>query len=271
MKKLFFVVGGLLGAALVIKFFTDKKPKIDSEIEPVASTVKSIPYTVVAELPHDTASFTEGLEFYNGKLYESGGDNGFSILQFGDAKTGVIEKKNKMAADIFAEGITIFGNKIYQLTYKSKQVFVYNVNDITKPIQTLAWPFAEGWGLTNNGADLLATISTDEIFTMDPSTLKVKSSIHVHDNVGPVQNINELEYVDGFIYANIWQTNNIIKIDPATGEIVGKMNFDNISLTDNTGAAHKPEAMNGIAYNKDSKTFFITGKRWPKMFEIKLN
>jgi glutaminyl-peptide cyclotransferase len=273
MKKLLIVVFGLLGLALIIKFFTKKDNEpVEPEIGSTASTVKNIPYTIIGEYPHDTASYTQGLEFYNGKLYESGGDYTSSLIQFGDAKTGKVIERTKMGTDkIFAEGITILNNKIYQLTYTTKQVFVYDVNNIKKPIQTLAWPFEQGWGLTNNGTDLLATISTDEIFTMDPTTLKVKSSVHVHDDNGPVQGINELEYVDGFIYANVYQTNDILKIDPATGAILGKMNFNSIDLRDKTDADHKPDVLNGIAYNKESKTFFITGKRWPKMFEIKLN
>jgi glutaminyl-peptide cyclotransferase len=271
MKKIGLVLLGLLALALAIKYFTGNNETeiIDDPVVAAPSNVKTIAYSIVGEYPHDTASYTEGLEFYNGKLYESGGDYQFSVLQYGDAKSGKIEGKNKMGTDkIFAEGITILNDKLYQLTYTSKQLFVYNVSNINKPTQTLVWPFAEGWGLTNNGVDLLATTGTDELYSIEPATLKVKSSVHVHDDNGAVSQINELEYVDGFVYANIYQTNNIVKIDPSTGAIVGKMNFNNI---DWNGKSGKAELMNGIAYNRESKTFFITGKRWPKMYEIRLN
>jgi glutaminyl-peptide cyclotransferase len=263
----------LLPIAIAVMLYTScNNPDAVEEENPTATsnTVKSIAYSIIAQYPHDTASYTEGLEFYNGKLYESGGDYNSSVLQFGDAKTGNIEKSHKMGTDkIFAEGITILNGKIYQLTYQTNDVFVYDVKDITKVIQHFTWPY-EGWGLTNNGTDLIVTTGGTDLYFVDPLTFKIKNTVHIHDNNGPVEAVNELEYVDGFVWGNIYTTNDIVKIDPSTGAIVGKMNFDNLlSQQDKIGT--RAEVMNGIAYNSTSKTFFITGKRWPKLFEMRLN
>ena len=234
-----------------------------------SEAVKTIAYNIIAQYPHDTASYTEGLEFYNGKLYESGGDYANSVLQFGDAMTGKIEKKNKMGTDkIFGEGITVLKGKLYQLTYTSHIVYVYDVTDISKIIKTFSWPY-EGWGLTNNGTDLIIDTGGADLYYVEPETFKIKSTVHVHDANGPVFNINELEYVDGFIWANIYTTKDIIKIDPQTGIILGKMNFNNLPGKDSI--ANRTEYFNGIAYDSSKKSFFITGKRWPKIYELKIN
>ncbi len=261
----------LVAAAIYRSCKPEETEPIDETENPKpSSSVKILPYTPLAQYPHDTASFTEGLEFYKGKLYESGGDFANSVLQFGDAKTGKIEKRHKMGtAKTFAEGITILNGKLYQLTWQSHEVFVYDVNDITKVVQQFTWPY-DGWGMTNNGTDLIITTGGTDLYFVDPATFKVKNIVHIHDNIGPVDSVNELEYVDGFVWGNIFQTNDIIKINPQSGEVVGKMNFDNL-LDIKDRASTRAEAMNGIAYDSSSKTFFITGKRWPKIFEIRLN
>lgn len=228
-----------------------------------------ISYAIIAQYPHDTASFTEGLEFYNGKLYESGGWYAESRLQISDVKTGKVEKRYPMADQYFGEGITIFNGKVYQLTYQEHKVFVFDVKDLSKPIKEMSWP-GEGWGLTNNGTDLILDAGNNNLYFVDPETFAVRKTLPVNDNAGPVQQINELEYVDGFIYANVWQTNRIIKIDPQTGNVVADMNLNNLLKTGDS-IPERTDVLNGIAYNKDSKTFFITGKRWPKIFELRLN
>ncbi|MEJ7610204.1 MAG: glutaminyl-peptide cyclotransferase [Ferruginibacter sp.] len=234
-----------------------------------ASTVKNLPYTILAQYPHDTSSYTEGLEIYKGRLYESAGDYANSALQFGDLKTGKIERQNKMGTDkIFGEGLTIFKGKLYQLTYTTNIVYVYDVNDITKFIKTFPWPY-EGWGLTNNGTDLIVSTGSANLYFVDPETFTIKNTVHVHDDNGPVNNINELEWVNGSVWANVYMTHDIIKINPETGAIEGKMNFNNLPGTDSI--PNRSEAMNGIAYDSTSKSFFITGKRWPKIYEVKLN
>lgn len=239
------------------------------------SKVKVLNFNIKAEYPHDTASFTEGLEFFNGKLYESGGDIGTSQLQFGDAKTGKIEKKNKMSPTIFAEGITILNGKLYQLTYQSHDVFVYDVKDITKVIQKFTWPY-EGWGMTNNGTDLMITTGGTELYFVDPATFKVKSTVRIHNEAGAVDNVNEIEFVDGFVYGNVWlestiyPTTTILKINPTTGEIVGTIDCSKVQAVQDK-LIGRPDVMNGIAFNKESNTFFVTGKRWNKIYEFSLN
>ncbi len=237
---------------------------------PVASTVKNISYNVISEYPHDTSSYTEGLEFYKGKLYESGGDFISSRLQFGDAKTGKVEKQHMMGtADIFGEGITVLNGKLYQLTWTTNVVYVYDVNDISKPIKTFTWPY-QGWGMTNNGKDLIIDTGGADLYFVDPETFKVKSTVHVHDDNGPIEQINELEWVDGMIWANIFLTRDIIKINPETGAVVGKMNFNSL-LDPKDSIPGRTDVLNGIAYDSTAKTLYITGKRWPKMYELKLN
>jgi glutaminyl-peptide cyclotransferase len=270
-NKIILVVLGLLVGVFIYK---SCKPEVEDPDTPetptVSSSVKVIPYTIISQYPHDTASYTEGLEFYNGKLYESGGDFKNSLLQFGDAKTGKIEKTQKMGTDkIFGEGITILNGKLYQLTWQTHEVFVYDVKDISKVIQQFTWPY-DGWGMTNNGTDLIITTGGADLYFVDPATFKVKNIVHIHDNTGPVDSVNELEYVEGFVWGNVYQTNDIVKINPQTGEIVGKMNFDNL-LDPQSKLQSRAEYFNGIAYDSTSKTFFITGKRWPKIYEMRVN
>ncbi len=249
------------------------KPETEPSIAPV-STVKTIAYSVIGEYPHDTASFTQGIELHNGKLYESAGDFENSAMQFGEVRTKVlkIDKKHKMGSPTtFAEGLTFLKGKWYQLTWQSHEVFVYSENDITKPIEKLTWAL-DGWGITNDGTDLIITSGGSDLHFVDPATFKIKNSVHIHDDAGPVDSVNELEYVDGFVWGNIWQTNDIIKIDPKSGAVVGKMNFSNklLNSQDVLGEGGEP-TMNGIAYDSTTKTFFVTGKRWPKIFEVRLN
>ncbi len=261
----------LVAAAIYKSCKPEETEPIDENENPKpSSAVKILSYTTLAQYPHDTASYTEGLEFYKGKLYESGGDFANSVLQVGDAKSGKIEKKHKMGTDkIFGEGITILNGKLYQLTWKTNQVYVYDVNDITKVVQQFTWPY-DGWGMTNNGTDLIITTGGTDLYFVDPANFKVKNIVHIHDDNGPVSQVNELEYVNGFVWGNIYETKDIVKIDPQSGMIVGKMNFENL-LDQKYYVETRAEYMNGIAYDSTSKTFFITGKRWPKIFEVRVN
>ncbi len=231
---------------------------------------KKIEYTILNQFPHDTSAYTQGLEFYNGKLYESTGDFINSSLRITDAKTGNVIDKHMMGTDIiFGEGITVFNNKIYQLTWQNKIIYQYDINNIKKPIQTFSWPY-EGWGITHNDSLLIISDGSANLYFVNPTDLKVMSTISVNDNNGAVLELNELEYVDGFIYANIYLKNRIVKIDPESGHVVGEIIFPEL-LAPNEKVADRTDVLNGIAYNKETNTFFITGKRWPKMFEIKMN
>ncbi len=242
----------------------------------LVSTYANIPapenlsYTILAQHPKDTGAYTQGLELHNGKLYESTGDFENSSLRITDWKTGKVEKKHMMGSDkIFGEGITIFKNKIYQLTWMSNVVYVYDINNITKPIETLKWP-KEGWGITNNGSELIISDGSDNLYFTDPAGLTIKRTIKVLSNKGPITALNELEYIDGYIFANVYEQNYIVKIDPKTGYIVAVIILENL-LQRNEYVPGRTNVLNGIAYDSATKTMLITGKRWPKLFEIKLN
>ena len=245
------------------------EPVVDDSIK--TKPIPIIAYNVVAEYPHDTSAYTQGLEFYNGKLYEGTGDFANSSLRITDYKTGKVEKKHIMGTDkIFGEGITILKNKIYQLTWESHIVYVYDVNNIDKPIKTFNWPY-DGWGLTNNGTDLIISDGTAKLYFVNPDDFRLKSTIGVTENSSPVYQINELEYIEGFVFANVYQTDKILKIDPVSGFVVGKMDLAGIIQKFAPGYVPEfgVEVLNGIAYDSATKKFLVTGKRWPKMFELK--
>lgn len=241
---------------------------VDHSVEALKTPV--ITYTIAAEYPHDTSAYTQGLEFYNGKLYEGTGDYRTSSLRVTDYKTGKVERKHMMGTDsIFGEGITIFKNKIYQLTWENNIVYVYDVNNIDKPINTFKWPY-KGWGITHNGTDLIISDGTAKLYFVNADDFKLKSTIGVTENGNPVYELNELEYIDGFIFANVYQTDKIVKIDPASGFVVGKIDFRD-ALRNRFEVTSRTDYFNGIAYDSATKKILITGKRWPKMFELKLN
>ncbi len=245
----------------------------DPELNPASTGIaapQNISYTILSQYPHDTSAYTQGLEIYQGKLYEGTGDYETSTLRITDWKTGKVTQSHNMGSeDIFGEGITIFKNKIYQLTWQNNLVYQYNINNINKPIKTFQWPY-EGWGITNDGTNLIVSDGTANLYFVDPETFKVKSTIAVKDNMGSVPYLNELEYVNGFVYANVYESNFIVKIDPESGHVVGKMELANL-LQPTDVVANRTNVLNGIAYDSTTKNFLVTGKRWPKLFEIKLN
>lgn len=233
-----------------------------------------IGFSIVKIHPKDSTYFTEGLEFHDGKLLESsGGDNDNSpypsALGFVNLKTGKNETKIVLDKSLyFGEGITVFKNTLYQLTWKGKKGFIYEYPSFKKKGE-FAIPSNEGWGLTHDTANLIMSDGTNSIYFLNPVTLQVNNIIGVLDNSGPQDSINELEYVDGFLYANRWQTPYILKIDIKTGKVVGRIDFSQIEseITQKYAFAHE---FNGIAFNKASGTFFVTGKNWPVFCEIKL-
>ena len=260
---------------------TGDKPADDNPINKVNNLPAPLPITFSIDtvLPHDPAAFTQGLQFYNGKLYEGTGQFEESTLRIVDPKSGKVEKKYLIPdSTIFGEGITIFKNKIYQLTWQSKKIFVYNLNNIMHPIKTISWKAgrAEGWGITNDANNLIISDGSDTIYYVLPdeekNEMKIRKTITVADNTGYLDSINELEFIDGYIFANRWQTDYILKIDTANGHVVGKI--DLTGLLAQYGAkeiTNKTNVLNGIAYDSTTKKLYITGKNWPKMFELTLN
>lgn len=224
-------------------------------------------FTITNQYPHDTSTYTEGLEFYNHTLYESGGQYGVSKLVSVDLNSGKDIKKISLDKKYFGEGITILNNKIYQMTWKEKICFVYDAKTFSK-LKELTYD-GEGWGMTNNGKQIIMSDGSNNLYFRDPETFKVLNIVGVSDNNGPVGNINELEYVNGFILANIWQSDIIIKIDPESGKVLGKADFSGTKEKYFPEALEKAEVLNGIAYDSTTKRLFITGKYWPKIFEVK--
>jgi len=237
--------------------------EVVSDIQPEMLT-----YEVINTYPHNTEHFTQGLEFHNGILYESTGENGKSGIFKTDFETGKVLKSVNLENKYFGEGISIMNNKIYQLTYKSQIGFVYDLNTFAR-IDSFTYQTPQGWGLTNDGQSLIKTDGTEFMHFIDPSNMQVIKKVPVYDNQGPVQYLNELEYHDGYVYANIWTTNNAVKIDPKTGKVVSKINFE--GLLPVIYDPQKPiDVLNGIAINDENGKMYVTGKLWPKLFEVKL-
>ena len=251
-----------------------KQPAGDDDVDNGIAPPPLINYSIVKVYPHDTSSYTEGLEWVNNKLYESGGNYGSSKLVQKDLD-GKIDKTIKLDSIYFGEGISILNNKIYQLTWNEHKVFVYDASTLKK-INELTWSL-EGWGMTNNGKELLISTGSSNIYFVDPGNFKILKQIIVSDNYGPVSDVNELEYVNGVIYANVYETDHILKIDPQTGNVLGKIDLSGLLQKSgmNYNAQNYPgkngNVLNGIAYDSTKKVFYITGKMWPAMFEIKLN
>ena len=227
-------------------------------------TPRTYGYEVVHEYPHDPSAFTEGLEYRDGFLYESTGLNGRSTLRKVKLETGDVVQRFDIMPDYFGEGITVLGDKIIQLTYQTQTGFVYNRSDFRLE-RTFNYK-GEGWGLTNDGKQIYMSDGTSEIRVWDSSTLAEKMRITVHDGDKQISDVNELELVEGELFANVWKTERIARISPADGKILGWIDLTGIL------AKRPPEAdvLNGIAYDPAGKRLFVTGKNWPKLFEIKL-
>lgn len=229
------------------------------------NTVYKINYRVVKTYPHDRNSFTQGLEFYNGYLYEGTGLYGRSSLQKIDLKTGEVLKKRNLDDKYFGEGITILNNKIYQLSWQNNTMFVYNLDfDLIKKVNYSG----EGWGLTNDGENLIMSNGSEYIYYRDAKTFEITKKIQIAFDNEPLKNINELEYINGFIYANIWGKNIIVKISPDSAEVKAYLDLKNI--LDKIEYDYKLNVLNGIAYLEERDHLLVTGKLWPKIFEIKL-
>ena len=230
----------------------------------------SLKYDIVKVYKHDTSSYTQGLEWAKDYLIEGTGERN-SILHLLDTQMNEVGKKVKLDPSLFGEGTTLFKGKIYQLTWKNNKVLVYDAKTLVK-MNELNWPY-EGWGLTHNDTSLIVSTGGSNIYFVDPTNFSIIRTLGVFNNYGYVSDINELEYVDGKIYANLYLSDNIIEIDAATGQIVG--NADMTELLAQSGVKYNPKlidggyVLNGIAYQQKSKTFFVTGKCWPVMVELK--
>ncbi|HVP00369.1 MAG TPA: glutaminyl-peptide cyclotransferase [Bryobacteraceae bacterium] len=224
-------------------------------------------YKVVHVYPHDSTSFTEGLEFRNGFLYESTGEEGHSVVRKIKLETGEVVQEIKLAPHLFGEGITILNNQIVQLTYRTQLGFVYDLATMRQK-RTFIYN-GEGWALTNDGRLIYMSDGSAQIRVWDGVTLQERRPrITVHDGEGPIERVNELEWVGGEIYSNVWQTDKMLRISPVDGRVLGKVNLSGLlSPEDRRG---RVDVLNGIAYDAARRRLFVTGKWWPKLFEIQI-
>jgi glutaminyl-peptide cyclotransferase len=237
----------------------------------LANRVQSKPprhytFKVVHIFPHDPTAFTQGLAYRDGYLYEGTGLNGRSSVRKVRLETGEVLQHVDLPAEVFGEGIALVNNELFELTWQSHTAFVYDVNDFYM-LRKFSYP-GEGWGLTSNGEELFMSDGTSEIRALDPATFREKRRIKVSDGATPIEQLNELEFVEGEIYANIWQTDRIARISPKNGTVTGWIDLTGVL---SPMYQRQPDAvLNGIAYDSQKKRLFVTGKLWPSLFEIRV-
>jgi glutaminyl-peptide cyclotransferase len=239
----------------------NRSVKVLSDITPESWFAK-----VVESYPHFTSSYTQGLEFSNGMLYESTGQYGYSGVAQVDLNSGINHpaKNVRLDRNYFGEGITVLEDQIYQITWKEQKCFVYDKNSF-QLLREISY-HGEGWGLCNDGRSLIMSDGTERITFRNPETFAIEKTLEVYNHLGPLRNINELEYIDGKIYANIWQTNKVIVLDPVNGKVMAVIDGSEIERAGKgTG-----EVMNGIAYNALTQKTYFTGKNWEKVIEVRI-
>jgi len=225
---------------------------------------KSTRYEVTARFPHDSSAYTQGLLYADGVLFESTGLNGRSDVRRVDLKSGRVLASRPLAANRFGEGLALLKGRLYQLTWKAGVAYTYDAATLA-PRDSFNYP-GEGWGLATDGTSLIMSDGSDSLRVLSPETFKVERVVHVHDNGAPLYQINELEYVDGDLFANVYQSNWVLRIDPATGDVREIIDFADLYPDRPTYA----EVMNGIALAPDGKQLLLTGKFWPVMFQVRL-
>lgn len=241
-----------------------RMPEPTTSVSP--HTVPDCTYDVVNSWPHDTKAFTQGLVFYQGSLYESTGKYGSSSLRKVDLQSGKIKKKIDVDAQSFAEGIAIYQGKIYQLTWTEHKAFVYDLKSFR--LEGELTYEGEGWGLTHDEHQLIMSDGTNQLRFLDSATFKATRTISVYDNDEPLMDLNELEYVKGEIYANVWKSDRIARIDPRNGNLLGWIDLKGLLPSGERPSSE--DVLNGIAYDETEDRLFVTGKRWPKIFEIRV-
>ena len=247
-------------------YFNGENSVATSRIELVSNvTPKLLKYTIVNTYSHDIGSFTEGFEFHNDTLCENTGQYGNSYFRKYDYKTGKIYKQANMDAKYFGEGITFINGKLYQLTYKEKTGFIYDDKTLKLEKTFIYDKDIEGWGMTNDGKYIYQSDGTEKIWKMDPKTQKMIDYINVYSGNNKIKAVNELEFIEGKFYVNVWQKDAIAVVNATSGAVEGILDMSGLKkFVKNANA----DVLNGIAYNPKTKTIFVTGKYWDKMFEI---
>ena len=258
---------------ITARVFTGGKPQEVSTnvIIKAAKAPESYTYKVEKVFPHDTACYTEGLEYLDGYLYESKGDYGRSGLRKVDLNTGKVVQSVSMPAKYFGEGISVVGDKILQLTYREKIAFVYDTKTF-KVIDSLAYNWGpEGWGMCYDGTRLYQNDSTNRIWFLSKDTFKPTGFIDVFDDQGPINAVNEMEMIDGKLYANVYTRDTILVINPKNGAVLQKIDMKNLYPNNQRPADfdYGNNVLNGIAYDAATKRIFVTGKKWPHLYQVK--
>jgi glutamine cyclotransferase len=225
-------------------------------------------FNVVKKYPHDVSAYTQGFLVYDGFIYEGTGNYGESKLRKLDLATGEVVQEKNLSEDIFGEGITIFNDKIYQVTYKSGRGFIYDLETFAQLDEfTYYTETSEGWGLTNNETSLILSDGSSFLYFIDPNTMEVKKRLNVFDENGNVTRLNELEFIDGRIYANIYTEPYIVELDAATGQVINR--YTALGIVDRVEATSEMDVLNGIAIHPLTRNLLVTGKYWSKIYEVK--
>ncbi|WP_272150285.1 glutaminyl-peptide cyclotransferase [Tenacibaculum aiptasiae] len=260
-------------AVTALAFYPGKSKKITGSIEVLAKDAPAIyTYKIVNTFPHDKSAYTQGLEYKDGFIYETTGRRGQSSLRKIDIKTGEVLQKIDLNDKYFGEGMTIYDNKIYWLTWQARKGFIYDLESFKQVGEFDYNNSNEGWGLTHNNNELIKSDGTNKIWFLNPENQNEKRSIQVYTNKYPVDNLNEIELINNKIYANKWQQNSIVIINPETGVVEGVADLNglrDIVAKDQT-LEPNDEVLNGIAYDKENNKLYVTGKHWGKLFEIEL-
>ena len=259
---LLLAVSGISACSSIPGYENDRYP--EHSAKPQSVPVYS--YKIVNTYPHDDEAFTQGLVFENDVVYEGTGLHGKSSLRKSDMETGRVLQSYELPAQYFGEGITVFQDIIIQLTWKSNTGFVYDKNSF-RLLRDFAYA-TEGWGLTHDGERLIMSDGTSTLYFLDPETFSVIGNIEVLNNDTPIEKLNELEYINGQIYANIWQTDHIAIINPQSGQVSGWIDLS--GLLSSQYPSEPVDVLNGIAYDTVNDRLLVTGKLWPRLFEIKL-
>ena len=259
----------VLSVKKVLVLDTNEKQTANTNITILNNEAPKIyTFKIINEYPHDITSYTQGIEFFNDTIYESTGQYRESKLRKLNYKTGKVIKNINLADEYFGEGLTILNDKIYQLTWQEDTGFVYDINSFDKLSSFKYGNSKEGWGLCNDDNTIYKSDGTEKIWLLNPETLVEQDYIQVFTNKGKIGRINELEWVNGQIYANIYQKNGVAIINPKNGAVIGVIDFS--SLKKKVTQHEKLDVLNGIAYNPKTKTIFVTGKRWDKLFEVEI-
>lgn len=230
---------------------------------------QTLSYTLVKSFPHSTDAYTQGLVYHDEYLYEGTGQYGMSSLRKINLQQGKTLSVLNLDSDLFGEGVTIYKDKIYQLTWKSRKGFVYDLN--TFSLETTFNYSTQGWGITTVEGYLIMSDGTHHLYQLNPATFDVIKTVEVYDSNGKIENLNELEYIDGLIWANVWLSDRIVLIDPITGVVKADLFLpDLLTSAEKAQLDENDDVLNGIAYNGQKGTVYVTGKRWPKLFELKI-